>query len=134
MCLGLKRCWPTADSGQDLTDEMIAQRVSVISQTFNPVVEPSSGFTVTTPGLIGIGALALALVGGIAGYVIYRRRKAAQEAEALALEAEAQRPELPTIDIDNVTNESQIRKQLENLAKRKPEEFVNLLRTWLVDE
>jgi flagellar M-ring protein FliF len=36
--------------------------------------------------------------------------------------------------MENVSNESQVRKQLESLAKKKPEEFVNLLRTWLVDE
>ncbi|MNW08930.1 hypothetical protein D3C71_2058110 [compost metagenome] len=42
--------------------------------------------------------------------------------------------EYPTLDLDNVTNDNQARKNLETLAKRKPDEFVNLLRTWLVDE
>jgi len=121
-----------ADSDQQLSDEAIAQRVSVISQTFNTIAVPSSGLTVSPIGLAGIGVLALALLGG-AGYLIYRRRKtAAQEAAALA--DMPPKVELPTIDIDNVSSESQVRKQLENLAKRKPEEFVNLLRTWLVDE
>lgn len=121
-----------ADSGQELSDEAIARRVSVISQSFNTIAAPSSGFTVSPFGLTGIGALAFVLLGGI-GYLVYRRRKATQAA-AEALAAQPPRVELPTIDIDNVSSESQIRKQLENLAKRKPEEFVNLLRTWLVDE
>ena len=46
----------------------------------------------------------------------------------------AGKAELPTIDIENVTNDNQVRKQLETLAKKRPEDFVNLLRTWLVDE
>jgi flagellar M-ring protein FliF len=62
---------------------------------------------------------------------LYRRRKTVQEAAELAA---MPRVEMPTIDIDNVSSESQVRKQLESLAKRKPDDFVNLLRTWLVDE
>ncbi|MDB4868469.1 MAG: fliF [Cohnella sp.] len=119
-----------ADSGQTLTNQDLAQRVSVLSQTFDGNNTPSSGMTVSAYWLAGLGVLAVALLGGV-GYFFYRRRKSAQEA---ALAEEAQRVELPTIDIDNVTNESQVRKQLESLAKRKPDEFVNLLRTWLVDE
>ncbi|MGO4372706.1 hypothetical protein AB4Z21_18485 [Paenibacillus sp. MCAF20] len=42
--------------------------------------------------------------------------------------------EYPTLDFDSVNGDSQARKNLETLAKRKPDEFVNLLRTWLVDE
>ncbi|MMZ66941.1 hypothetical protein D1872_294760 [compost metagenome] len=43
-------------------------------------------------------------------------------------------PEFPSINLESVTNENQVRKQLETLAKKKPDEFVNLLRTWLADE
>ncbi|WP_123040037.1 flagellar basal-body MS-ring/collar protein FliF [Cohnella candidum] len=121
-----------AESGQTLNDQDLAKRVSVISQTFNANAAQSSGLTVSAYWLAGLGVLAAALLGG-GGYYVYRRRKAAREAAELAA-AEVPRVELPTIDIDNVSNESQVRKQLENLAKRKPEEFVNLLRTWLVDE
>jgi flagellar M-ring protein FliF len=53
---------------------------------------------------------------------------------AAAAAAEPVRVEFPTIDLENVSNDHQVRKNLETLAKRKPEEFVNLLRTWLVDE
>jgi flagellar M-ring protein FliF len=67
--------------------------------------------------------------------IVARRKKAARlAAEAEAAEAANKGIELPTIDMENVTTDSQVRKQLESLAKKKPEEFVNLLRTWLVDE
>jgi flagellar M-ring protein FliF len=119
-----------AESGLDLSDAALAQRVSVISQSFEGNVNASGGVAASTLWLAGIGLLALALLGG-GGYFMYRRRKTAQEAAELA---ENSRVELPTIDLDNVANENQMRKQLESLAKRKPDEFVNLLRTWLVDE
>jgi len=119
-----------ADSGLELTDEALAKRVKVLSQSFSGNADSSGGTASSTFWLAGAGLLALALLGG-GGYYIYRRRKAAQE----AAELEAMpRVEMPTIDIDNMANESQVRKQLESLAKRKPDEFVNLLRTWLVDE
>ncbi len=119
-----------AESGLELTDEALAQRVSVLSQSFAGTEGASGGVTPSTFWLAGAGLLALALLGG-GGYYIYRRRKSSRE----AAELEAMpRAELPTIDLENVANESQVRKQLESLAKRKPDEFVNLLRTWLVDE
>ncbi len=121
-----------ADSGLELTDQEVAQRVAVISQAFNANAAQSAGMAISPYWLAGIGALAVALLGG-GGYYVYRRRKAAREAAELAA-AEVPKVELPTIDIDNVSSESQVRKQLESLAKRKPDEFVNLLRTWLVDE
>lgn len=122
-----------ADSGLELTDDQLTQRVSVISQTFKTgEPQPSGLLAVPAYWLAAVGLLAAALLGG-GGYYVYRRRKAARQAEELAA-AEAQKVQLPTIDIDNVSSENQIRKQLESLAKRKPDEFVNLLRTWLVDE
>lgn len=125
-----------ADSGQTLSDADLANRVSVVSQEFSEDAVGSGGVSASSLWLAGIGVAALALLGG-AGYLVYRRRKNAREAaEAAAAQEQldAPRAELPTIDIESVTNESQVRKQLEGLAKRKPDEFVNLLRTWLVDE
>ncbi|MFC5401933.1 flagellar basal-body MS-ring/collar protein FliF [Cohnella soli] len=119
-----------ADSGLELTDEALAQRVTVLSQPFSQLDGSGGGTTPSSFWLAGAGLLALALLGG-GGYLIYRRRKAAREAEELAA---LPKVEMPTIDLDGVANESQVRKQLESLAKRKPDEFVNLLRTWLVDE
>ena len=81
---------------------------------------------------IGIGILAL-IVAAVVGFIFSRRRKTA-EAQALAEMAVSTKAEFPTLDFDQVGNDSQVRKQLEQLAKKKPDEFVNLLRTWLVDE
>jgi flagellar M-ring protein FliF len=120
-----------ADSGQAFTEADIARKVTLFAQPFavTPGME-QAGINYWMWGGIGVAAMVLA---GVGGFMIRRRRQRQLE----LVEEELSPPtkvELPTIDIENVSNESQVRKQLEGLAKRKPDEFVNLLRTWLVDE
>lgn len=120
-----------ADSGQTYTEADITRKVTLFAQPFAATAETAqAAINYWMWGGIGLAAMALA---GIGGYMIRRRRQ--RQAELLEEElAPPTKVELPTIDIESVSNESQVRKQLEGLAKRKPEEFVNLLRTWLVDE
>jgi flagellar M-ring protein FliF len=120
-----------ANSGRTFTPEELASRVHVFDQTFAGPQEVNPASSVNWYWIGGIAAAVLALA-GLGGYFISRRRKANEEAAEEAYESTA--IEYPTIDLENVTNENQIRNQLETLAKKKPEEFVNLLRTWLVDE
>ncbi|TVY10658.1 flagellar basal-body MS-ring/collar protein FliF [Paenibacillus cremeus] len=121
-----------ADNKQTLTDDDLAKKVTVFPHAFARTTanQGTSSNTMLLYG--GLGGIALALLAG-GGYWLMRRRRAAVEAENELID-DAPKVEFPTIDIDNVNNENQVRKQLEQLAKRKPEEFVNLLRTWLVDE
>ncbi|TDF98230.1 flagellar basal-body MS-ring/collar protein FliF [Paenibacillus piri] len=122
-----------ADNKQVLTDDDLNKKVTVFAHSF---ARPQSSQGASANAMLlygGLGGLALALLAG-GGYLLLRRRRAQQEAEEELAASEPAKVEFPTIDIDNVTNDNQIRKQLETLAKRKPEEFVNLLRTWLVDE
>ncbi|GGG12420.1 flagellar basal-body MS-ring/collar protein FliF [Paenibacillus abyssi] len=121
-----------ADSGQNVDDDLLmGKKVSVIAQQFAGNTGDTSNTGLSLPWAIGIGVVALALIGGLAFMLIRRRKQAVIEEEELLQPAKV---EYPTIDLENVTNDSQVRKQLEQLAKRKPEDFVNLLRTWLVDE
>jgi flagellar M-ring protein FliF len=123
-----------AESGQDLMDDtLLSRKVSLISQPFAEGADGSSPGGLPLGWAIGIGAAALA-VGVIAAVVLMRRRRQAAIAAAEEESLQPAKVELPTIDLDQVTTESQMRKQLEQFAKRKPEDFVNLLRTWLVDE
>lgn len=120
-----------ADSGRTFTDDELAKKVFVFAHSFDGVDQPdgesifSAWYIYALAGFL----VALAIVGGA---MLIRRRKAEEEAEDLDLEPVP--PTEPVIDLENVQNENQVRKQLENLARKKPEEFVNLLRTWLVDE
>lgn len=122
-------------SGTTISDAELEQKVSVIAQN-----ETNEGMlnatSIPTWVWYGAGGLALLLIGGGTAYLISRRRKKAEEdefGEDLPLMTTTH-VELPSIDLEHTTNENQVRKQLEALAKKKPEEFVNLLRTWLADD
>ncbi|AZK47797.1 flagellar basal-body MS-ring/collar protein FliF [Paenibacillus lentus] len=120
-----------ADSGTTYTDADLQRKVSVFSQNFHGTEEKASSLTFSNPWVWG-GAIAVLLVGAGIGALIFRRRKnVEEEEEELPLPLP---PEFPSINLETITNESQVRKQLETLAKKKPDEFVNLLRTWLADE
>ncbi|MCL9660197.1 flagellar basal-body MS-ring/collar protein FliF [Paenibacillus hunanensis] len=121
-----------AENGIDYTAANALQnKVSVVSQPF--VTDDGSNTGFLASNWQWIAGVAAALVIGIIALVMYRRRK--QQAEEM--EEDIMLPpvtELPSISLENLTNDSQVRKQLESLAKKKPDEFVNLLRTWLADE
>ncbi|WP_438446892.1 flagellar basal-body MS-ring/collar protein FliF [Gorillibacterium sp. sgz5001074] len=127
-----------ANNGRTLTTEELASKVTVFDQSFAASAASAAAARNNwlLYGAIGLGVAALAAAGGFV--IASRRRKAKQaaeeEAEAAAAAAAPAKVEFPTIDLDHITNDNQARKQLEQLAKKKPEEFVNLLRTWLVDE
>ncbi|ANS73998.1 flagellar M-ring protein FliF [Paenibacillus yonginensis] len=122
-----------ADSGTTYTDEQLSQKVSVYGQAFEGSSTADSKTGLSSLWMWGLGAVALLAV-GVAGVLIFRNRRRAR------LEAEVEdvplpvATEYPSINLESVTNENQVRKQLENLAKKKPDEFVNLLRTWLAEE
>lgn len=124
-----------ANNGRAVTAEELAEKVTVFDQTFAASAAEAEAQK-TNWMLYGGAAAAAVALAATGGFVIASRRRKTQQAaleEAAIAEAPA-KVEFPTIDLENITNENQARKQLEQLAKKKPEEFVNLLRTWLVDE
>jgi flagellar M-ring protein FliF len=103
----------------------------VITVTGQRFVAPENPFETEAfyqkPWFLGAMAAALVLLGGGA-YALTRRRKLT---DVPVLEA----PVPKEIAVAMEESESQkMKKQLEKLATQKPEEFVNLLRTWLVEE
>ncbi|MBD2870742.1 flagellar basal-body MS-ring/collar protein FliF [Paenibacillus arenilitoris] len=123
-----------ADSGQNVNDDaLMAKKVALIAREFTGSTANEQSAGLSMPWIIGIGAAALAVIAGLVVMLVRRRKKAAEE-EEIELAAPTAKVEYPTLDLESVSNDSQARKNLETLAKRKPDEFVNLLRTWLVDE
>ena len=124
------------DSGQTFTPEQLAEKVTVIPHAITPPATAAASRPNWLYVLYGVGALALLLGAGGALWAV-RRRKSAAEAEeqaAALVEEPAKKIEPLPVDLESATTEAQIRRQLEQLARRKPTEFVNLLRTWLVEE
>ncbi|OWA33759.1 flagellar M-ring protein FliF [Saccharibacillus sp. O16] len=121
-----------ADSGVKYEAAELAAKVNVI---------PSIASTQTPATASGMSPILFwSIIGGVvllaavALILILRRRRKTQEEELLEEMALPTPAEMPSINLDTVSGESQMRKQLESLAKKKPDEFVNLLRTWLADE
>jgi len=126
-----------ADSEQELNDTILADRVTVMESTSfegKAVIEEPTNITT----YLLLGGLALAIVAG--GALFFVRRRQAQIAEeevksaAAAAAAAAEQQSGKILDIEMATNENQIRRQLEALARRKPEEFVSILRSWILEE
>lgn len=123
-----------ANSGQDLTsDENLQQKVTLIARNFDEETAVAQEAGIPMAWIIGLSALALAAIIALI-VVLLRRRKAQALEDEMVVEDIPERPAYETIDLENLQNDNQARKNLEQLAKRKPDEFVNLLRTWLVDE
>lgn len=120
-----------ANSGKQFSDDELNRKVSVISQSFHGTQGVALNAQTSNAWLYGLAAAAL-LIGAAGGYFLFRRRTPSVVEEDLELSEGLDGQ--PSIDFETVTKENQTRKQLESLAQKKPDEFVDLLRTWLVDD
>ena len=121
-----------------LTEEDLQERISVSVHEFNGKPETVPQETKYIPWWVYVigAALLLALIAVLILYI--RNRKKQQQEEELRLLEEEQLAE-QEIDVPDVTSEveneaSVKRKQLEKLAKERPDEFAKLLRTWLTKD
>jgi flagellar M-ring protein FliF len=119
--------------GEQLTDEDIQNRVVVSVQKFNGKMkfeEPKQ--TIPLWVYIGGGVL-LAIIVGLLILLLRRNRKRDEEEYDDFIEQPAV-PNIPDVNEEIETEASMRRKQLEKLAKEKPDEFAKLLRTWLAED
>lgn len=80
-------------------------------------------------GSIGAGVLALA------GLLLWLRSRKGSSAEEGVMGQVVPIQEIPEQPLEqNVNEDEQMRRQLAKLANQKPEEFANLVRTWLVSD
>ncbi|BBW96691.1 flagellar basal-body MS-ring/collar protein FliF [Geobacillus icigianus] len=118
--------------GQTLTDQDINNRIVVSVQKFNG--KPT--FTETAPARpawwwYAAGGGALLLIALLLFFWLRRRREDEEEEEEFPLAPSMAEPELPE---PPETESVMRRRQLERLAKEKPDEFAKLLKTWLSEE
>jgi flagellar M-ring protein FliF len=105
-------------------------KITVTSGVFKSPTNPFSQNTAfyKQPWFMGALAAAVVLLGG-GVFFASRRRKSVVDVD---MPAPPRREEAPLI-VEESENQK-MKKQLEKLASQKPEDFVNLLRTWLVEE
>ncbi|QGQ46860.1 flagellar basal-body MS-ring/collar protein FliF [Metabacillus sediminilitoris] len=121
---------------EPLTEEQIAEKVVVSVQPFDGKQQLAD--TETTPMIpVWIYIVAVVLILGIIILIILLIRKRKQEFEEYEEDEELTIPE--PIRVQDINNEVETegtvrRKQLEKMAREKPEDFAKLLRTWISEE
>ncbi|MBM7647134.1 flagellar M-ring protein FliF [Bacillus ectoiniformans] len=118
----------------DLSDQAIEEKVAVSVQPFKGKVEFDNKPESILPWwAYVIGGILLVVIGLLIFLMIRARRAKVEEEEEEDLYETESEPAIA--DINAVETEgSARRKQLEKMAKEKPEEFAKLLRTWISEE
>ncbi|MDW0109233.1 flagellar basal-body MS-ring/collar protein FliF [Sporosarcina aquimarina] len=121
----------------ELTDEQLAEKIAVSIQ---PIRGKQTDFSTERPVVpvwvyIAGGVLLLIII-VLVILVVRKRRKDEQQA---LIDAQALEEQLEAIDVSDINSEKETgatmrRKQLEKMAKDKPEEFAKLLRTWIAED
>ncbi|QED47539.1 flagellar basal-body MS-ring/collar protein FliF [Cytobacillus dafuensis] len=118
--------------GEELTDEAINDKIVVSVQPFNGKVEFPDDVKSDIPLWVYIvGGILLAIIAVLIFLFIRAKRKHMEEGEF----EEFQEPiYVPDVNETQETESSMRKKQLEKMAKEKPEDFAKLLRTWIAED
>lgn len=122
------------DAAEEFTEEELARKVAVSVQQMNGKDAMVLGSDSKIPWWIWvIGGILLVVIALLAFFIMRSRKQAQEEEEAMALE---EQDDLIIDDInDEVETEATLRrKQLEKMAKDKPEDFAKLLSSWISEE
>ncbi|TMU87791.1 flagellar basal body M-ring protein FliF [Bacillus sp. BHET2] len=120
------------DANPELTEEAIQDKVVVSVQPFNGKVDITSEQKPFLPWwTYVVGGILLVVILLLVFFLLRSRKKEKLE----EFEVEETKPtEIPEIEPKEETEGSIRKKQLERMAKDKPEEFAKLLRTWLTED
>lgn len=121
----------TSTDGQ-ITDEELQNKIAVSVQQFNGQTEVAETTTSVIPWWIYvIGGVLLAIIVLLIFLFMNARKKKSEEIE---LETIIQPVTIPDVNEEKESEGSLRRKQLEKMAKEKPEDFAKLLRTWIAED
>ncbi|MFY0542790.1 flagellar basal-body MS-ring/collar protein FliF [Brevibacillus sp. H7] len=123
-----------SEKNVELTQEQLDGRISVFPRTFSGKVVVEETSSLSPALLYGTGIIALLALGAVA-FLIYRRRNQANLQQEEMPDLQPPQPfEVPDLVYAEDDDQVVVRKQLEKLARSKPDEFVVLLRTWLAED
>lgn len=116
------------DGGQPITNQDIQDKISISVQPFNGRVEaePQPGPILPYWYYIIAGVLLLAII--LLAVLLLRKRKVTDEAPEVTTQEE---DDTDSRDIEEETEDTNRLRQLEQMARERPEEFAKLLRSWL---
>ena len=120
---------------QDLTEEQIAERIVVVTgQQFYGKADADGETTNVIPWWVWVvgGILLVAIV--LLVFFMLRSRKQKQQQEELEILEQQEDLIVDDISEEKETEATIRRKQLEKMAKDKPEDFAKLLRSWIAED
>jgi flagellar M-ring protein FliF len=120
--------------GTELTDEVIEDKVVVSVQPFNGKVTFDNNNTVEKlPWWVYlVGGLLLA--GIVVLLLLFMRSRKKEVEEEYVMEEKYEQIRVPDVNKEFETEGTMKKKQLEKMAKEKPEDFAKLLRTWISED
>lgn len=118
---------------KEVDDQYISDRIKVVAQPFQGKQVPLQNNESMVLYYILAGVAGAVLIGGGVYRLMRRKKQRAQEETLLPSNEPLAEAEIPDIEYTE-TEEVIARKQLEKLAKQRPEEFANLLRVWLQED
>ncbi|MDT8859029.1 flagellar basal-body MS-ring/collar protein FliF [Alkalihalobacillus sp. MEB130] len=119
---------------EELTQEAINEKIFVSSQPFEGKVEFEQQPIQAIPIWMYVVGGILVVVILLLLFLLFKKRKTEREDEDMFTEEDAMRYEVPDLPNEDQSISATKRKQLEKMAKEKPEEFSKLLRTWLSED
>ncbi|WP_285394685.1 flagellar basal-body MS-ring/collar protein FliF [Lysinibacillus sp. fls2-241-R2A-57] len=122
------------DVTAELTQEQIDEKVAVSVQPLNgKAVDEVNEKSVIPWWVWVIGGILLAVILLLAFFII-RSRKRAKEEEEFSILEEQEELMIEDINEEIETEATMRRKQLEKMAKEKPDDFAKLLRSWIAED
>ncbi|MFJ6207728.1 flagellar basal-body MS-ring/collar protein FliF [Lysinibacillus sp. NPDC092081] len=122
------------DVTAELTQQQIDEKVAVSVHPLNgKATEVASEKSVIPWWVWVIGGILLAVILLLAFFIV-RSRKRAQEEEELSILDEQEELMIEDINEEIETEATMRRKQLEKMAKDKPDDFAKLLRSWIAED
>ncbi|MCZ8539532.1 flagellar basal-body MS-ring/collar protein FliF [Psychrobacillus psychrodurans] len=121
------------EAGGELTEELLQEKIVVSVQPFNGKVAAVTSTQSTIPWWVYVigGILLVAIILLVVSLVRSRKN---DEEELIILEEQREELNVDDINTEKETESTLRRKQLEKMAKDKPEEFAKLLRTWIAED
>jgi flagellar M-ring protein FliF len=120
-------------AGAELTEEAIEDKVVVSVQPFNGKVTFENEVVQKLPWWIYlVGGILLAII--ILLLVLFLRSRKTKEEEEIFFEERTEQVRVPDVNKEFETESTMKKKQLEKMAKEKPEDFAKLLRTWISED
>jgi flagellar M-ring protein FliF len=119
--------------GAELTDEAIEDKVIVSVQPFNGKVTFDNEVVQKLPWWIYlVGGILLAII--VILVLLFMRSRKVEVDDDVFVEQRMEQISVPDVNKEYETEGTMKKKQLEKMAKEKPEDFAKLLRTWISED